>query len=79
MRVVLRHAWRTIIIVVGTTLILIGLAMLVLPGPGIVVIIAGLAILAREFIWAQGLLDKAQNTAKKQYERVAQRKSKHTE
>ncbi len=79
MRVVLRHAWRTIIIVVGTTLILIGLAMLVLPGPGIVVIIAGLAILAREFIWAQGLLDKAQNTAKRQYERVAQRKSKHTE
>jgi tellurite resistance protein TerC len=79
LRVVLRHAWRTIIIVVGTTLILIGLAMLVLPGPGIVVIIAGLAILAREFIWAQGLLDKAQNTAKRQYERVAQRKSKHTE
>ncbi len=79
MRVVLRHAWRTIIIVVGSTLILIGLAMLVLPGPGIVVIIAGLAILAREFIWAQGLLDKAQNTAKRQYERVAQRKSKHTE
>ena len=78
MRVVLRHAWRTIIIVVGSTLVLIGLAMLVLPGPGIVVIIAGLAILAREFIWAQGLLDKAQNTAKRQYDRVAQRKSLHT-
>lgn len=78
MRVVLRHAWRTIIIVVGSTLVLIGLAMLVLPGPGIVVIIAGLAILAREFIWAQGLLDKAQNTAKRQYDRVAQRKSRHT-
>ena len=78
MRVVLRHAWRTIIIVVGSTLVLIGLAMLVLPGPGIVVMIAGLAILAREFIWAQGLLDKAQNTAKRQYDRVAQRKSRHT-
>ena len=78
MRVVLRRAWRTIIIVVGSTLVLIGLAMLVLPGPGIVVIIAGLAILAREFIWAQGLLDKAQNTAKRQYDRVAQRKSRHT-
>ena len=78
MRVVLRHAWRTIIIVVGSTLVLIGMAMLELPGPGIVVIIAGLAILAREFIWAQGLLDKAQNTAKRQYDRVAQRKSRHT-
>lgn len=74
MRVVLRHAWRTIIIVVGTTLVLLGLALLVLPGPGIVVIIAGLAILAREFIWAQGLLDKAQSTAKRQYDRVTKRK-----
>lgn len=76
MRVVLRHAWRTIIIVVGSTLILIGLAMLVLPGPGIVVIIAGLAILAREFIWAQGLLERAQTSAKKQYDRVTSRKLK---
>lgn len=76
MRVVLRHAWRTIIIVVGSTLILIGLAMLVLPGPGIVVIIAGLAILAREFIWAQGLLERAQTSAKRQYDRVTNRKPK---
>lgn len=76
MRVVLRHAWRTIIIVVGSTLVLIGLAMLVLPGPGIVVIIAGLAILAREFIWAQGLLERAQTSAKKQYDRVTSRKLK---
>lgn len=79
MRVVLRHAWRTVIIVVGSTLILIGLAMLVLPGPGLIVIIAGLAILAREFIWAQGLLEKAQSQAQKQYHRVRQRKTKSTD
>lgn len=74
MRVVLRHAWRSIIIVIGSTLVLIGLALLILPGPGLVIIIAGLAILAREFIWAQGLLDKAQTTAKRQYDRVTSRK-----
>jgi uncharacterized protein (TIGR02611 family) len=74
LRVVLRHAWRSIIAVVGLTLILIGLAFLVLPGPGLLIIIAGLAILAREFIWAQGLLDKAQTSAKRQYDRVASRK-----
>lgn len=73
MRAILRHAWRTIIIVVGLTIILIGLAMLVLPGPGIVIIIAGLAVLAREFIWAQSLLNKAQAGAKVQYSRVASR------
>jgi tellurite resistance protein TerC len=74
MRVVLRHAWRSIIIVVGLTIVLIGIAMLFLPGPGIVVIIAGLAVLAREFIWAQGLLEKAQTQAKKQYDRVTTKK-----
>jgi hypothetical protein len=31
-------------------------AMLVLPGPGVLVIIAGLAILATEYVWAQRLL-----------------------
>lgn len=40
-------------------MLLAGLAMIVLPGPGIVVIIAGLAILASEFSWAERLLDAA--------------------
>jgi uncharacterized membrane protein YcjF (UPF0283 family) len=37
--------------------------MLVLPGPGIVVIIAGLAILATEYVWAQRLLKIAKEKA----------------
>jgi len=37
---------------------LLGLAMIVLPGPAIVVIPAGLAILATEFIWAKRWLAK---------------------
>jgi len=47
---------RIIIAIIGGTVVLIGIAMIVLPGPAIVVIPAGLAILATEFIWAQRAL-----------------------
>lgn len=40
----------------GIGLILLGLALLVLPGPGILTIAAGLALLATEFVWAANLL-----------------------
>ncbi len=39
----------------GFTLLVAGTAMLVLPGPGIVTIIAGLALLARDLPWAERL------------------------
>lgn len=41
----------------GVVLILLGMPMLVLPGPGILTIAAGLAVLSSEFTWAQRLLD----------------------
>ncbi len=44
---------------VGLTLLILGLIFLVLPGPGIPLIIAGLAILATEFAWAEFLLSQA--------------------
>jgi hypothetical protein len=44
---------RFFIAVLGGTVVLIGLAMIVLPGPAILVIPAGIAILATEFIWAR--------------------------
>ena len=40
-----------------------GFAMLVLPGPGILVVVIGLAILAREFAWAERTLDKTRARA----------------
>jgi tellurite resistance protein TerC len=52
------RAKRLIKIVVGFTMLLAGIAMLVLPGPGIVVVTLGLAILAAEFVWARRLLDR---------------------
>lgn len=51
-----RQARRLVIAVIGSTVLLIGLAMLVLPGPAVIVIPAGLGILATEFIWARNLL-----------------------
>ncbi len=49
---------RAIILLVGTTVVIIGIIMLITPGPAIVVIPLGLAILATEFVWAKRLLAK---------------------
>lgn len=51
--------------VIGGTVVLIGAAMLVLPGPGAVVIAGGLAILATKFIWARRALRKAKGAVAK--------------
>lgn len=58
MRAVARMAKRIGILIVGTAVLLAGVAMLALPGPGVLVIIVGLAILATEFAWAERLLDR---------------------
>jgi tellurite resistance protein TerC len=54
----LKQAKRLVIIVMGFTVLLIGIAMIILPGPAIIVIPLGLAILGTEFIWAKILLQK---------------------
>jgi uncharacterized protein (TIGR02611 family) len=56
---VARQAKRVGVGVAGTSVLGAGVAMLVLPGPGLVVIVAGLAILATEFAWAERRLDQA--------------------
>ena len=50
----LKKSWRKIVIAaVGFPVIAVGVALLVLPGPGLLVIVAGVAILALEFEWAR--------------------------
>jgi tellurite resistance protein TerC len=51
------QAKRLVVIVIGFTVLLAGVAMIVLPGPAVVVIPVGLAILATEFLWARKLLE----------------------
>ena len=54
---------RVIVSVVGATVLLIGIALLVLPGPAFIVIPVGLAILATEYAWARRWLKKARRVA----------------
>jgi len=61
----LRQARRVIIMVIGFTVLLIGVALLVLPGPAFLVIPAGLAILAIEFAWARRWLQRIKYLAEK--------------
>ncbi|GIK36074.1 MAG: hypothetical protein AMXMBFR45_03660 [Gammaproteobacteria bacterium] len=51
-------ARRIVIAVIGGTVVLAGVIMLVTPGPGLVVIPLGLAILALEFAWAKLWLER---------------------
>lgn len=55
---------RLVIAVLGFTVLLIGVAMIVTPGPSLLVIVLGLAILATEFIWAQRLLNQIRGQIK---------------
>jgi uncharacterized protein (TIGR02611 family) len=50
--------YRVPFALVGFTLVLAGVALLVLPGPGLLVIAAGLAMLALEFSWAERILER---------------------
>ncbi|MER5771212.1 TIGR02611 family protein [Streptomyces sp. NPDC001985] len=52
----LHLSWQVGVFVVGLAVVSAGVAMLVLPGPGWVVIFAGMAIWATEFVWAQLVL-----------------------
>jgi tellurite resistance protein TerC len=56
-------AKRIVVATIGGTLTLIGIAMIVLPGPAFIVIPVGLSILATEFLWARRLLKKAREMA----------------
>ncbi len=53
-----KTAKRIVIAVVGSSVLLIGMIMIVTPGPAFVVIPIGLAILAVEFVWARRWLQK---------------------
>lgn len=58
-------AKRFAVTIVGFALLALGAAMMVLPGPGIIVIVAGLAVLATEYVWARRLLVRAKCEAEK--------------
>lgn len=71
---------KTLAATVGVTTLLAGIAMLVLPGPGIAVVLLGLAILATEFAWAKRSLHKVKKHSTELAQKVTKsRGSKNTE
>ena len=62
-RLSLKAIRRLIVLVIGSTVILFGivLSLPLVPGPGFVVIFAGLAILATEFVWARVLMHQVKD------------------
>jgi len=61
--ILLHHLKKILVLIIGGTVLLIGIILIFLPGPSFIVIPAGLAILAIEFTWAQTLLKRARNMA----------------
>lgn len=66
----LKQLKRIIIAIIGGTIVVIGLFMIVLPGPAFIVIPLGLSILATEFIWAKKMIERF----KEQFERLRNKK-----
>ena len=62
-RFVLRSSKRIAVTVLGGALVAAGLAMLVLPGPGVLVIAAGFAVLGTEYVWAAMVLERGKRAA----------------
>ncbi|MBG6217058.1 hypothetical protein IWX75_001512 [Arthrobacter sp. CAN_A6] len=54
---------RVVGLVLGWTLVLIGIAALVLPGPGLLALVAGLSLLAQQYEWARKWLQPVKTKA----------------
>ena len=69
-----KWARRIVVAVIGSSVLLIGVAMVLLPGPAIIVIPLGLGILGLEFAWARFWLRKLRETATNVVNRVRGRR-----
>ena len=69
-----RSGKRIAVTAAGGFLVIVGIALLVLPGPGLLVIILGLGILATEYVWAERLLKMAKDKANQAKDKVLGRK-----
>jgi len=65
-----KAARRIVILSVGSTIVLLGVVMLVTPGPGLVFIPLGLAVLGVEFAWARAWLRKVRESISSQNSRI---------
>jgi len=62
--------YRLVVGLVGLVIVVVGLILVPFPGPGWLIVLIGLAVLASEFAWAQRLLHLARRTLKAWNERI---------
>ena len=74
-RSVSEQVWRLAVTVLGIGIIVTGLVLMVLPGPGVVVTIVGLVVLAIEHFWAQDILIWARERSKRTTQKLRARRS----
>lgn len=72
-RFIARSGRRIAVTIVGFIVLLAGAIMLVTPGPGLLALAAGLAILATEYAWAKRMLDRVKEQARTTRDRVRRR------
>jgi uncharacterized protein (TIGR02611 family) len=70
-----RSGKRILVTAVGGFLVIVGVALLVLPGPGWLLIFIGLGILATEYVWAERLLKTAKEKATQAKDKVLRKKA----
>ncbi|CAN5287879.1 hypothetical protein BH23ACT9_BH23ACT9_31190 [soil metagenome] len=63
-------ARRVVVTVIGSVIIIAGVIMMVTPGPGLVAVAAGLAVLAREYDWAKRALVQVRQRSRAASERA---------
>ena len=79
LRFMAHQSVRLSVAALGFTVLAVGVVLLVTPGPGLLVIIAGLAILAHEFAWAAIALEKAKARAAQAREAALRRASRQAQ
>ncbi|MCF2529005.1 TIGR02611 family protein [Yinghuangia sp. KLBMP8922] len=72
----LHLTWQIGVAIVGFAVIVAGLIMMVIPGPGIPAVLVGLAILGTEFVWAQRTLLWTKDQATKAAQRALDPKTR---
>jgi len=66
-----KQAKRLVTLVIGSTVLLLGVVMVVAPGPGLLSIALALGILASEFLWARRLLKRFRTLANRLVDRLS--------
>ena len=79
LRFIAHQSVRLSVAALGLAVLAVGLVLLVTPGPGLLVIIAGLAILAHQFAWAAVALEKAKARAAQARDAAMRRSPRRTQ